>query len=188
VATQTDIRTLVPRVRRALEGAGAPAVLTDDAVKDMIADACADIMLLTGGTLFGQQLVVLERDGNNVPTEYATSDELTFPQQSVIVAQAALNYFFFRFGGIKVSERIGDEGSQWEYTLSANLLRDQLKALQNTRDRAIDAINETGALDEYVSWLSVRDVQTSRMVEPWVYGYGEGRGYGGQEIDYRFGT
>ena len=61
MADPVDIRVMVPRVRRALEGAGAPQVLTDDAIKDLTADAIAEVILYTGG-VFGHELVVTDRD------------------------------------------------------------------------------------------------------------------------------
>ena len=61
MADPVDIRVMVPRVRRALEGAGAPPVLTDDAIKDLTADAIAEVILYTGG-VFGHELVVTDRD------------------------------------------------------------------------------------------------------------------------------
>lgn len=178
---QVDIRVMVPRVRRALEGAGAPEVLTDDQIKDLTADAIAEIILYTGG-VFGKQLLVTE-ETDGVPSKYATSDALTLPEQAVIASQAALNYFFQKFAGMKTSERIGDEAQTWEYTLSANLLQEQLKHLISDRDRAIDALTAQGApLDSYTSFIAVRDHHVSQMIEPWVHPHG----IGGQE-DYRFG-
>ena len=82
MADPVDIRVMVPRVRRALEGAGAPPVLTDDAIKDLTADAIAEVILYTGG-VFGHELVVTARDdATNAPTEYATDPELTLSEQS----------------------------------------------------------------------------------------------------------
>lgn len=175
-----NVRVMVPRVRRALEGLDAPS-LTDDQVKDAVADACADVILYTG-SLFGGQLVVLAVDPDTgAPAEYGTSAALTLAQQSVIATQAALTYFFFLFAGLKVSEKIGDEGSSWEYSLSANLLRDQLKQLQAERDKALDAAAvESGAtLERYSSYVAERDVWVARLVEPWTEGLA---GIGGQQV------
>lgn len=178
---QTDIRMLIGRVRRAVEGVGTAAVLTDDEVKDLIADAMADIILYSGNGVFGKELVVTARGVNNEPIEYATSDALTLAEQSVVAAQAALTHFFYTFVNLKVSERISDEGQTWEYSLSATLLRDQLKYLIDNRDRALEQVAPIG-LDGYESFLAVRDAYTSRLVEPWVQA---SIGAGGQ--DYRFG-
>lgn len=179
MATPVDIRVMVPRVRRALEGLTLDTVLTDAQVKDATADACADVILYTG-SLFGGTLDVTDTDPDTgAPDEYETSDALTLAQQGVIAAQAALTYFFYLFAGLKVSERIGDEGSQWEYSLSANLLRDQLKHLQAERDKALEAAAaELGAsLEKYASFLAERDVAVARLVEPFF----EAAGVGGLE-------
>lgn len=179
---ETDIRVMTGRVRRAVEGVGAAAVLTDDEIKDLIADALADIVLYTG-SVFGKQLLVTGRGVNNEPVEYATSDELSLAEQSVVAAQAALTHFFYAFVNTKISERIGDEGQTWEYSLSATLLRDQLAFLIKSRDKALELVNVGAALDAYESFLAVRDSYTSRAIEPWIQG-GSGAG---QEIDHRFG-
>lgn len=177
----TDVRVVVPRVRRALENAGAPSSLSDDDIKDRVADAIADVILYTGSA-FGKELVVKDTDEDGVPTEYETSDALSLPEQSVIAAQAALNYFFHGFSNLKVQERIADEGQEWEYTLSANLIRDALKALIDQRDKALEALGRAGmALERYESFIAVRDAHVAAYIEPWVHG----AGVGGQ--DYRFG-
>ena len=104
----TDIRILVPRVRRALGPAAAD--LSDDAVKDAVADAIADVLLYTG-TIFGKTLTVTDRDeATGAPSEYETSEELSLAESSVIAAQAALNHFFHIMQAQKISERISDEG------------------------------------------------------------------------------
>lgn len=181
---QTDIRVLVPRVRRAVEGVGVPAALSDEEVRDLIADAIADVILYTGG-VFGNELVVTDTEGTPpVPVEYATSDELTFAEQSVIAAQAALTYFFQKFRDAKMSERIGDEAQTWEWAKSAQLFSEQLKLLIKLRDEALEQIEDEGApLDSYASFLAARDSITSRAIEPWV----EGAGVGGLQQDPRFG-
>lgn len=191
MATSTNIRVLVPRIRRAVEGVvQAQWSLTDDQVKDLAADAIADVILYIG-SFFGKSLDVTAVDPvSSAPTEYATSDAITLAEQGVIAAQAALNYFFFKFAGMKVSETIADEASSWDYSLSPNLLVTQMKLLVDSRDKALEALEtHNGAIDEYVSFIAIRDTQTSRMIEPWVYGHSEGVGVGagGLEGDYRFG-
>jgi hypothetical protein len=186
----TDVRMLVPQVQRAVEGVvRANWTLDPDEVKDLVADAAAEVVLYCG-SLFGAQLVVTHADPvTQAPDEYATSTALSPAQGAVIAAQAALNYFFYRFSGSKMSERIADEASEWEYTLSPSLLQGQLRLLQQERDRALDAIPPPpGGQDVYVSFLAQRDTLTSRLVEPWVYGHPEGFGInaGGLEGDFRF--
>jgi hypothetical protein len=187
---QTDVTVLVPRVRRAVEGVGAPAVLSDDALKDLVADAIAEVILYTG-SVFGKQLVVTHVDGTTgAPDQYATSDALTLEEAAVIAAQAALDYFFHQFANLKISETISDESTSWDYQLSATLLRDQLQLLISQRDKALEAIEAAGfAFDKYESFLAVRDRHTAQLVEPWVDGVLDA-GAGAPMVlypDYRFG-
>lgn len=161
---------MVPRVRRAVEGVGAAEVLSDDALKDLVADAIANVILYSGG-LFGHTLIVTDTTGDPaVPSEYATEDALTLPEQSVIAAQAALDYFFHQLANVKVSERISDEAQTWEYTTSANLMRDRIKLLMDQRDRALEQLRGY-ALDSYESFIAVRDLHVSQLIEPYVHGY-----------------
>lgn len=185
MGVQTDIRVLVPRVRRALEGTAAPA-LTNDQIKDMVADALADVILYTGSA-FGRKLVVTDSEGTPpVPVEYATDTPLELQEQSVIAAQAALTYFFFQFSSRKTMEQIQDEAQTWQVEYSPNLLRDALKVLVDQRDKALEALEGTvERLVAYESFLAVRDAQVSQQVEWWVR---EGVSWGGMERDYRFGV
>lgn len=176
-----DIRVMVPRVRRAVEGVEG-ATLTDDQVKDLVADAVASVILYTGSA-FGRQLLVTHRDAQGIPDEYATDSPLTLPQQTVIAAQAALDHAWKMLVGFKTSETIRDEAQEWSYTVSAQAIRDAMKSLKDERDKALSALDD-GTLAEYSSFVAVRDIQTSRAVEPWV----DAAGFGGQEGDVRFGT
>lgn len=189
MSTPTNIRVLVPRVQRKVEGVVSDVwTLTDSQVKDLIADSLADIILYTG-SIFGKTLDVAQVDTNGAPLEYTTSDMLTLPEQSVIAAQAALNFFFFKFAGLKVSETIADEASTWTYELSPSLLVAQLKTLQAERDKALEAtMIDEGVMDSYVSYVATRDTMTARYIEPWVWGHPEGQGVGagGLEGDFRF--
>lgn len=181
---QTSIEVMVPRVRRAVEGPVPIADgMTTTQMLHVVADAIADIILYTGSA-FGRQLVVTATDGG-VPSEYATTDELTLPQQGVIAAQAALNIVYFRLVAMKTSERIADEAQTWEYTVSATALRDLLKALTEARDKALATLENRASLVAYTSFIAIRDIQTAREIEPYVAALGAG---GGQEIDWRFNT
>jgi hypothetical protein len=173
-----DTRTLVPRVRRALEGPDAPAgsaaiaegALTDDQLDAAIADAIADVIFYTGG-LFGHELVVTERDEDFMaPIAWLVEPALSEAEATVIVAQAALNHFFAMAKGMKVSEKISDEGQQWEYSFSPQVLTEQIKALQRARDEAIAVVKEQNAeaLDAWVNLIEQRDFQTSQIIEPWL--------------------
>lgn len=173
---------MVPRVRRAVEGVGAPAVLTDDEVKDLVADAIAAIILYTEGEFIVGLVVTADEDGS--PTEYATTDVLPLPEQTLIALQAAIDHFSYQVSGVKVSEKIADEAQTWEWSKSAQLLRDKLKQLIDARDKVIDGLLEAGApLDTYASFLTTRDCFVAAQIEPWVTGHLTS----GQE-DYRFNT
>ena len=143
-----DTQVLIPRVRRALEGPdalmGSAAVassdLSDDQINDVVADAIADVIFYSGG-LFGHTLEVTARDATYLaPTAWLVDPALTDAEATVIVAQAALNYFFSWAKTIKTSQRIADEGQEWEYSLSAQLLVEQIKALREARDRALEQL------------------------------------------------
>lgn len=192
VTDPTDIRVLGPMVQRALEGVTQPDwTLTPDQIKDVTADAMAQILLYTG-SVFGMGMEVTATDPVTLaPDEYRTDRALTLPESTVIASQAALNYFFYQYKGIKVSESIGDEASTWSYALSPNLLIAQLGHLQDARDKAIEAIEASSPnMEGYVSFLGIRDTAVSRIIEPWVYGHSEGYGVmaGGIEADPRFGS
>ena len=178
---ETSIAVMVPRVRRSVEGPIPIAdAMTDAQMLDVVADAIADVILYTG-SVFGKQLVVTDTE-NEIPVAYATSDALTLPEQGVVAAQAALNIVYFKLVALKTSERIADEAQTWEYTVSATTLRDLLKALTEARDKALETLSNRGSLVAYESFVAVRDIQTSRIVEPWVTAAG---GHG-QEVDWRF--
>ena len=172
-----NVKTLIPRVRRALEVEGAPIGATDDELEARIADAIADIILLTHGE-WGHELVVTERTAEGVPEEWQVDPELTAAEEGLVAAQVALDYFFHVFRSTKVSERIRNEGQEWEYATSANLMREQWSALLARRDAALQAANaETPVLARYASILHVRDQVGAAYVEPWL-----GGGIGGQQL------
>lgn len=191
VSSLADVRVMIPRVRRALEGPGSTgpladsAVLTDDQVTALIADAIADVILYSGSA-FGHELVVTSRDAHYMaPDAWEVDPEFSQPEQSVIVAQAALGYFFHQLKDLKVSEEISDEASTWKYQLSSTLIRDQMKMLQDARDRALTAVELAASvgLDVYISYLEERDSIASRLIEPWVQPWSGG----GYAQDVRFG-
>lgn len=142
----------------------------------MTADAIADVIFYTGGS-WGHTLAA------SGAMDFVVDPELGLEEQTVVVAQAALTYFFHSFRDMKVQERISDEGHAWEYQLSANLVNEQLKLLIAQRDRALELIGARDGmlLDAYESFLMVRDSTVAAYIEPWVVGAGTG----GQEIDWR---
>lgn len=161
------------------------STLTDDEVKDAVADAISDVILLTGG-VFGKALEVTARDdAYQAPTEYRTSGELSLEEGSVIAAQVGLTYHYNFFRAQKVSERIINEAQEWDYSLSANVALGHIKALQDQRDRALDAITAMTAapMEAYASFLATRDSLVSQAIEPWV---DASSGRGGVEQDWRF--
>lgn len=195
----TDLRVLVPKTRRACEGPyGPPAglpVLSDEQVYQIVADACAEVQLLTG-TLFGHELRVKKRDPlRGFPTDWNTDVILTEWEGAVIVTQAAINYVYHLFREAKSGETIKDEGQEWTWSRSANLLVLQVKQLSETRDKAIEMLERVNApLDVYVSSVAERDKFAAAFLEPWVSEIGAPvpyAGLGGASpggFDYRFGT
>lgn len=137
----------------------------------MIADAIANVILYSGG-LFGHELIVTEVDDTTgYPEEYGTDVALTLPEQSIIAAQAALDFFFLDLANTKTSEKISDEAQTWEYTTSAQGLRDRIKLLVEQRDRALELLKSKHPLEVYESFIAVRDRHVSQLIEPWVHGY-----------------
>jgi hypothetical protein len=180
-----DVRELIPRVRRAVEGVAGPETLTDDQVKDLTADAIAEIILYTRGA-FPHTLLVTDT-ANGAPTEYEVDPALSLPEETVVADQAALNHFFHAFQKALTSERIADEAHSWEWTRSAQLMTELWKQLVRERDQALEILTDEygAALDAYASFLAVRDSYTAALIEPWT----AGGALAGQElVDVRFGT
>lgn len=170
---QQAVSELIPRLRRAIDGpagdSGLAAPLDDAQLKEAAADAIADVIFYTGG-LFGHTLVVLDRDdAYNAPNDWAVDPELAPEEETVIVAQAAINFFFHFFKGLKVSETITNEGQSWEYALSANVVKTQFDQLVKMRDQALAQVERQHPVPTlYASFLEARDWQTSRLIEPYV--------------------
>jgi hypothetical protein len=167
-AGQQDVTTLIPRLRRAI-GVDLSTDLTDDQVKDAAADAIADVIFYTGG-LFGHQLIALDYDSTyNAPSHWAVDPTLAPEEETVIVAQAAINFYFHHFRSLKPSETMSNEGQSWEYQLSASLIREQFKQLVEARDRALAVVERQHPVPTvFASFLEARDYQTARALEPWV--------------------
>lgn len=170
-----DVRELIPRVRRAIEGPvpQSSGALTNDQVLALAADAAADIILFTAG-LWNHKLIAVERDAEtNVPTEWGIDPQLEFEEESVIAAQAAISFFFYAVRDMKTSESIVNEGQTWEWQISANVLRDQIKFLQEQRDLALAALaRRNPVMARYASILAVRDRLGAAVLEPFTYGSG----------------
>jgi hypothetical protein len=168
----TDLMVLVPRARRYIEGPYGPPstrpTLADDVLYPMVADACADIILFAGG-LFGHELIVKARDlTGGFPTAWSTDVVLDEPEASLITSQVALNYFFFLFRDMRVSETIQNEGTHWSYALSANVIRDYIGELQDRRDLALKGLRSWHpTLDRFASIIRIRDQATVTQIEWW---------------------
>jgi hypothetical protein len=179
-----DVRLLIPRTRRALQGpTGSGAVtLQDSQVRDLVADAIASVMWYAPE--WGKVLAVKEKDSNDIPIEYEITPDLTLPEQTVVAAQAALDFFFHEFKDKKTSETIANEAQQWSYQLSAGVLQAQFNALVEARDRALDMIGGGGAtFVAFSSFLHARDCEIAAAIEPFTL---EAASVGGMEHDWRF--
>jgi hypothetical protein len=168
----TDLRVIVPRARRACEGPyGAPAgrpALQNEQIYQMVADSCSEIILFSG-SLFGQELEVKSRDPLvGFPTAWKTGRMLTEWETALIVTQVALDYFFHLFRDMKTSETQKNEGTEWTWTLSANVLRNYLENLKSQRDMALEGLRRHHpVLDVYASNIRVRDQATVGILEWW---------------------
>lgn len=189
VSDLRDTRVLIPRVRRALQGphaSGSAAVaneFSDEEVNGLIADAIADIILYGGGTeVFGHTLEVTQRDATYMaPVAWQTEPALDEFEVSVVVAQAALNWYLNLAKTLKTSERISDEGQSWEYEVGATTITAQIKGLREDRDRALEALKGRNVVsDSYVNYLAERDSFTDSLIEPWFEN--AGASFGGQEF------
>jgi hypothetical protein len=183
-----DTRVLIPRTRRALEGIAAagsgfdPTTYGDDAVNSAVADSIANLLLYSG-SFFGATLEVVERDDHyQSPIAWRTSRELTEAEASLVALQAALDHVYVTLVATKQSETIRNEGQEWSYTISANVLSERLKGIRADRDRALDAIaGQNAGMEDWISWIQARDAETSAMIEPYV----DGSSTGGQLLDPR---
>lgn len=190
VVDLTDLMVFVPWARRACEGPfGAPGglpSLMDSQLYAAVADACAEMILFTG-SLFGHQLIVAARDPTGgFPTQWHTEVQLSEWEGAVIITQVALNYYFHVFRDMKTSQAIRNEGTEWEYTLSANVLRDYLATLKDQRDMAMAGLQKHHPiLDKFASTIRVRDQATVAVLEWWAHDSGVTSGGlgipGGQE-------
>lgn len=168
----TDLRVLVPAARRACEGPYGPPIgkqaLSTSTVYAMVADGCAEIILFTG-SLFSHELEVKERDPLvGFPTAWKTEVKLNEWESTAIISQVALDYFFHLFRDMKVSESLKNEGTEWSYALSANVIKNYLENLQAKREMALEGIRlHHPVYDLYASNIRVRDQATVAILEWW---------------------
>lgn len=168
----TDLKVLLPRVRRKVEGPwGNPngrAEIAEAVLYNMIADACGEIVMLSG-SFFHHQLLVKARDPiAGFPTEWQTDTILTEWEGAIVTSQAALNYYYYLFRDMKISETIKNEGTEWTFSLSANVIRNYLESLRDERDKAIEGLRiNIPVLDRFASNIRVRDQATVAVLEWW---------------------
>ncbi len=195
---------MIPRCRRAIDGpralssASVAATYDDSEVLGVIADATAEVILLTGGSqCFGFQLIATSRDPFYLaPNAWATDLPLSPEGQDVVIAQAAINVHLARLRDQPyTAEEIADEGQSWKWEKSPNLLLAQLKLLADIRDRALALLRALNApLDVYISTMAERDKLAAIYLEPWVAEIGAPVPYVGLSgaymggFDFRFGT
>lgn len=166
-----DVRALVPRVRRAIEGPVplTTGALSDDQVEALAADCIADIILFTEG-LWPHTLSVSQMDPDtNYPLHYEVEPELELSEQSLVAAQCAVQFFIHTFKDMKTSERIRNESREWEWQKSPSLLKDWLAELIRARDSALETVMATQniIMARYASILAVRDPLAYAIIEPW---------------------
>lgn len=176
-----DVREIIPRVRRAIEGPVPleSGGLSDDQLLALTADCIADIILMTGGK-WDHTLYITSIDDTTGVAEYEVDPALSLPEESMVAAQAAVSYFFNRFGGGRTSERTRQADVEVEWAMSAQVLRDWLNYLIGQRDAALKVVMAANpVMARYASILEVRDRIGSALLEPWVSG-----GLGGGQILY----
>jgi len=170
-----DVRVLIPRTRRALDGptatgsAAVSSTLNDEQLTAVIADAIANVIFYSNGG-FGHQLEVLERDPHYMaPVAWQTSEELSEDEQSVIIAQAALDYFFNALTSLRTSETTKEADREWSWSISASAVAERVKELRAQRDRAIELLTTQNFVAEsWVNTLAVRDAATDMLIEPYL--------------------
>lgn len=180
-----DTRVLIPRLRRAIDGPTAmssgalSATLSDEQLNAIGADAIGTVIFYSG-SLFGATLEVAERDTTYLsPIAWFTEPALSEPQITVVVAQAALDYFFSRLTTSeegKTAETIKDEATEWSWEVSAQTVVERLRQLRADRDRALEQLADEDAETDtsWVSFIQTRDATTSRLIEPWLRPGGAG--------------
>jgi hypothetical protein len=184
-----DVRVLIPRARRALDGpeatgsASVSAKLSDDQLTAVIADAIADVIFYSSGA-FGRKLEVVERDPNYLaPIAWRTSEALSEDEASVIIAQAGLNYFFNALSTMKTGETLKEADREWTWNISASALAERVKELRAQRDKAIELLTSQNVIAEvWVNTLAERDAVTDFLIEPYIY-QGGTLPLGGLEFD-----
>ena len=184
-----DLQVVVPKARRKTEGPfGNPngkRPLTNAEVYNMVADATGELAMLGQGW-WKNKLVVKTRDPQRgFPTEWQTEKMLSEYEAAIICAQVALDYYYQIFRDMKIAETISNEGTQWSFQVSANVLRNYLEGLKDEREKAIQGLRvNVPVMDKWASNIRVRDQATVAVLEWWDYnspGISGGGLPGGQE-------
>ena len=183
-ADLTDVRVLVPRARRKIEGPfGLPqgkAPMLDSQIYAMVGDALGEIVMLSG-SFFHHKLEVKQRDPlGGFPTLWKTDTELTEWEAAIVCSQVALNFYQYLFRDMKVQEEIQNEGTRWAYTFSANAIKTYYESLMKERDHALMGLRiNNPVLDVFASNIRVRDMATVATLEWWASYFDRGIGMGG---------
>lgn len=175
VTDLSDIRVMIPRMRRALDGpqatssASVSSTLDDTQVTNVIADAIAEVIFFSSSA-FGKTLDVVERDPNYLaPIAWKTSEQLSEPEITVITAQGALTYFYNSLTGLKTSETTKEADREWAWSISASALAERVKDLRAQRDKAIELLTSQNVIaEDWVNTLNVRDAYTDLLIEPYL--------------------
>lgn len=167
-----DLMVIVPKARRKVEGPwgnpnNRPRISTS-VLYNMVADAAGDTMMLAG-SWWHNKLLVKSRDPlGGFPVQWQTQNELTEWEASIICCQLALDYYTFLFRDLKTSETLKNEGTEWSYTISANVLRNYLIGMKEERDKAIAGLRvNIPVFDKMASNIRVRDQATIAVLEWW---------------------
>jgi hypothetical protein len=174
VSDPKDIRVLIPRMRRALDGPQATSsavsgTLSDESLGGVIADAIAGVIFYSGGG-WGRQLLVTARDVQYLaPIAWETDEALGEAEATVVIAEAALTHFHQTLSSLKTSEHIVNEGTEWEWATSASAVAERIKQLKALRDEALAKLDAANTPDEaWINTIAERDAATDLLIEPWV--------------------
>jgi hypothetical protein len=168
-----DVRVLIPRVRRAIDGPAATgsAAVSSTLDDEQVTDAIAEIIFYTAGA-WSHALNVATRDVlYGAPTAWTVDPPLEEAEATVVTAQAALDYYFHQLAETRISETIRDEGQEWSWATSAAAVSERIAELRAARDRALDLVRAAKPVGvAFVSFLAERDGYTAALVEPYLGG------------------
>lgn len=167
-----DIRLIIPQLRRYLDigaASGSAAVAyTDDHLVQVAADAISELILITGaGTGFAYVIAASATDGNGYITDFYTEPAVTLTDRALVAVQAALGQVWAEVAGMKVKEKIANEGSEWTWEKSSSLLRDRVNYLLAIRKQVLDAaVAANPTLDAFVDLIEMRAPTVATEINP----------------------